>query len=277
MPLELQYRDQSAVPVEIEGLTPDWTRDKSIDEIERFEAFRGNQKLPLAELFKISGDAADGRIDFVGDLAGVHWIGAKMTGGEIHVHGNAGRHLGSGMRGGSITVDGSAGDFAGCEMHHGEIRIRGDAGHAVGGAYPGSRRGMTGGSILVDGAAGDNIGQAMRRGLIAIGGAAGDLAGFNMLAGSIFLFGPSGIRHGAGMKRGTIGLFGDPKPTLLPTFRRACQFEPVMLRMVFASLTRRGFAVPQRLFGASFNLFHGDLLEGGRGEVMTVDFPLPGR
>jgi formylmethanofuran dehydrogenase subunit C len=269
MPLELRYRRTISVPVEVEGLTPAWARDKARGEIERFEAFAGKQRLPLAELFAVSGDAADGRIDFAGDLAGVHWIGAKMTDGEIHVHGSAGRHLGSGIRGGQITVDGNAGDFAGCEMHRGQLRIRGNAGDLVGGAYPGSRRGMTGGTILVDGSGGDAIGQAMRRGLIAIGGAAGDLAGFNMLAGSIFLFGPSGIRPGAGMKRGTIALLGEPQPRLLPTFRRACRFEPVMLRIVLASLKRQGFAVPPQLAEAAVDLYHGDFLEGGRGEILV--------
>lgn len=277
MALELRYRGETKVPVDVEGLTPDWARDKSAAEIERFEVFEGNRRLPLAEFFKVSGDASDGRIDFISDsvgnsfcdLAGVHWIGAKMTAGEIHIHGNAGRHLGSEMRGGRIIVEGDAGDWVGGEMHSGLIHVHGRAGHQVGAAYRGSRRGMTGGTILVDGAAGNEIGHAMRRGMIAIGGPAGDVAGFNMLAGSILLFGPSGIRHGAGMKRGTIGLFGDVRPTLLPTFRRACRFEPVILQMTLASLRRHKFPVPAAIASASIELYHGDFLEGGRGEILV--------
>ena len=62
MPLVLQYNAQTAVPVEIEGLVPNAVRDKPLAEIERLEIFHGNQKLPLAEFFSVSGDPGDGRI-----------------------------------------------------------------------------------------------------------------------------------------------------------------------------------------------------------------------
>ncbi len=91
---------------------------------------------------------SDGRIDLEGDLAGVHFIGYGMNRGEIHVHGNAGRHVGGEMSGGRIKVDGNAGDLVGCEMHGGLIRVVGNAGHLVGAAYRGSKKGMTDGTIL---------------------------------------------------------------------------------------------------------------------------------
>ena len=100
MSLTLRYRAKTSVPVEIEGVVPDRLRDKSLAEIERLEIYHGNRKLPLAELFSVSGDPSDGRIDFEGDLAGVHYIGYGMSDGEIHVHGNAGRHVGGEMTGG---------------------------------------------------------------------------------------------------------------------------------------------------------------------------------
>src|SRR5688572_16814723 len=75
MPLKLTYRAETPIPVEIEGLTPDWACDKSLAEIERFEIFHGNRKLPLAEMFVVAGDPADKRLDFEGNLSGVHWIG----------------------------------------------------------------------------------------------------------------------------------------------------------------------------------------------------------
>ncbi len=267
--LTLRYTAGTTVPVEIEGFTPDFARDKSAADVERFEIYHGNRKLPLAEFFAVSGDASDGKLAFEGNLAGVHWIGAKMTGGEIHVHGNAGRHLGSEMTGGHIHVDGDAGDWVGGEMRGGHIHVAGRAGHLIGAAYRGSRRGMTGGEILIGGDAGNEIGHTMRRGLIAIGGNAGDTAGFNMLAGSIFLFGPSGIRHGAGMKRGTIALLGDTDPTLLPTFRRACRCQPIAIRLALQTLRRRHFRVPDDLLAAQFHLHNGDFLEGGRGEILV--------
>jgi hypothetical protein len=39
MTLLLQYHGQTSVPVEIEGLTPDFARDKTVADIERFETF----------------------------------------------------------------------------------------------------------------------------------------------------------------------------------------------------------------------------------------------
>src|SRR5262245_37851330 len=102
MALVLKYFGESTVPVEVEGFTPDWACDKSLAEIERFEIFDGNRKVPLAEMFRVSGDATDKRFDFEGNLAGVHWIGAHMLSGQIHVRGPGGRHIGSQMRGGEI-------------------------------------------------------------------------------------------------------------------------------------------------------------------------------
>ena len=187
MSIKLTYRAETPVPVEIEGLTPDWACDKSLAEIERFEIFHGNRKMPLAEMFTVTGDASDKRFDFEGNLSGVHWIGAHMRSGQIHVHGPAGRHVGSEMRGGEIRVEGDAGGWVGCEMRGGLIHVQGNAGHLVGAAYRGSAKGMTGGTILVDGDAGNEIGLSMQQGIIAIGGAAGDMLGFNMTDGTILV------------------------------------------------------------------------------------------
>ena len=269
MPLTLQYHGETTVPLEIEGLTPDVVRGMALAEIERFEAFHGNRKVPLAEFFQVSGDATDGEMVFQGDLSGVHWIGAAMQGGRIRVEGNAGRHVGSEMTGGEITVEGNAGDWVGGEMHGGVIRVAGRAGHLVGAAYRGSRRGMTGGTILIRGDAGNEIGHTMRRGSLVIGGAAGDCPGFNMLAGSIYIFGDCGIRPGAGMRRGTLGLFGSNPPPMLPTFRRAGDARPDFLRMTLIDLWRQGIDFPPALLETPFTLYHGDFVETGRGEILV--------
>ena len=152
-------------------------------------------------------------------------------------------------------------------MHGGLIHVRGKAGDFVGAAYRGSARGMTKGTILIGGDAGHEIGSSMRRGLIAVGGNIGDLAGFNLLAGSIVVFGESGIRHGAGMKRGTLAFFG-PAPPLLPTFRRACSFRPEIMRLMFRHLARMEFAVSDDVLTSSYDLYNGDFLTGGRGELL---------
>ena len=267
MALTLSYFGQTTVPVEIEGLTPDWARDKSPAEIERFEIFHGNRKVPLAEMFQVSGDGGDGRFDFTGDVSGVHWIGAHMGQGEIHIHGSAGRHLGSEMTGGAIHVAGDASDWVGGEMHGGLIHVRGRAGHLVGAAYRGSRRGMTGGMVLIGGDAGNEVGHTMRRGWIAVGGQAADMLAFNMIAGSVFVFGGCGIRPGAGLRRGTIALLGGEVPALLPSFRYACRMRPLFLRPMLRELSQAGFAFDASLRTAELALYGGDFVALGRGEI----------
>lgn len=269
MTLRLLSIAKTNVPVEIEGFTPEWACDKSLEAIERFEIFHGNRKVPLAEFFRISGDPRDCLWEFEGDLSGVHWVGAHMTRGRIVVQGPVGRHLGSEMRGGEIHVMGSASGWIGAEMHGGLIHVRGDAGHLVGAAYRGSARGMTGGTILVQGNAGNEIGLSMRRGLIAIGGAAGDMTGFNMLAGTILVFGTSGIRPGAGMRRGTIGLLGPNPPALLPSFRYAATSSPTVMRVILRFVQRSGFLLDPSMIEAEYHQYQGDFVALGKGEILV--------
>jgi formylmethanofuran dehydrogenase subunit C len=268
MPLKLEYRGQTSVPVEVEGLTPEWACDKSLPEIERFEMFHGNRRLPLAEMFRVTGDASDQRLEFEGDLSGVHWIGAHMASGEIRIQGSAGRHVGSEMRAGRIVVEGNAGGWAGAEMRGGSIHVRGNAGHLLGAAYRGSVKGMTGGLICVDGNAGNEIGLSMRRGLIAVGGSAGDMLGFNMIAGTVLVFGECGIRPGAGMRRGSLGLFGPNPPRLLPSFRYGSTFRPPVIPLMLSALREEGFHVDESLMSAEFDVYRGDMVALGRGEIL---------
>ena len=269
MPLRLVYKAQTTVPVEVEGFLPTTVRGKSLAEIERFEIFHGNEKRPLGDFFAVSG-TADDRIDFEGNLAGVHWIGTGLSEGVIHVEGDAGRHVGSEMTGGEIHVSGNAGDWVGGEMHGGLIHVRGIAGHLIGSAYRGSRRGMTGGTILIHGETGNEIGHTMRRGLIAVGGC-GDFVGINMIAGTIFVFGPCGIRPAAGMRRGTIGLFGSQPPKLLPTFRSGGRDQPLVMQLLFRELKRLDYPVDDALAHAAYHMYHGDMVAVGRGEVLVPE------
>src|SRR5947208_433701 len=100
MPLRLTLRARTTVPLEVEGITPDAVRGKSLAEIEKLEVFEGNVKSKLADFFSVSGEAVDEVQEWEGDLSGVHWMGAKMQSGRVVVHGNAGRHVGSEIRGG---------------------------------------------------------------------------------------------------------------------------------------------------------------------------------
>ena len=266
--LHLRYKADTSIPVEVEGLTPTAVREKSLSEIERFEIFHGNRKVPLAELFDVSGDPADAGLEFEGDLAGVHWIGAHMSDGEIRVRGNAGRHVGSEMTGGTIHVHGNASDWVGGEMHGGLIHVHGSAGHLVGSAYRGSTTGMTAGTLLVDGSAGNEVGLTLRRGLIAVGGTCGDFVGANMIAGTVLVFGACGNRPAAGMRRGTVGLLGGNPPNLLVSFRKSCVCKPPFLRLMFRHLQSLGFAVPPECYAADYGMYHGDHVTVGRGEVV---------
>src|SRR5262245_38484975 len=123
MPLRIVLRAKTSVPLEVEDITPDTVRGKSLAEIEKMEIFEGNVKTRLGEFFSVSGDAHDEIHEWEGDLAGVHWIGAKMQSGRIVIQGNGGRHIGSEMRGGEIHVLGDAGDWVGGEMHGGLIHV----------------------------------------------------------------------------------------------------------------------------------------------------------
>ena len=268
MALRLDYFGDTKVPVEIEELTPDWASDKSLAEIERFEIFDGNRKVPLAEMFRVSGDASDKRFDFEGNLTGVHWIGAHMASGQVHLHGTGGRHIGARMRGDEIHVHGDCGSWVGSEMRRGLIHVHGNAGHLVGAAYRGSAKGMTGGTILVDGNVGNEVGHTMRRGVIAVGGSAGDMVGFNMLAGTVLIFGECGIRAGAGMRRGTLGLLGKTPTPLLLTFRYAATLQPQIVGVMLRDIRAKGFQFDENLLGSDFDLYHGDLVALGRGEVI---------
>lgn len=268
MAIRLTYKAQTNVPVEIEGFTPDWACDKSLQEIERFEIYHGNCKLPLKEMFDVTGDPSDKCFDFEGELAGVHWIGAHMASGLVRVHSAAGRHVGSQMRGGEIVVRGNAGGWAGAEMQGGLLRVKGNAGHLTGAAYRGSSKGMTGGTILVDGDAGNEVGLTMRRGLIAIGGSAGDTVGFNMIAGTVVVLGECGIRPGAGMRRGTLALFGENRPPLLPSFCFAATYQPPTVQLMLRLIKNQGFAFDPSLTTCEYDLYRGDLVSVGRGEIL---------
>lgn len=270
MPLTLELQQTSQVPIEVEGITPDVCLGRTLTEIENLEIYQGNCQLSLRDFFRVRGDAKDGEIVWQGDLSGVHWIGAKMTSGTMRIRGKAGRHVGSEMAGGEIHVDGDTGDWLGGEMQGGLIHVQGKAGHLVGAAYRGSSRGMTGGTILVGGDAGNEVGHSMRRGLIVVGGSSGDLVGFNMLAGTILVLGSCGIRHGAGMRRGTIGLLGDESVDMLPSFRRGALTRPIAMALLWKELERLNYQVPPRVKECDYRIYHGDLIEGGRGEILLA-------
>jgi formylmethanofuran dehydrogenase subunit C len=266
--LTFSSRITDSLPLQVPGISPSQVAGKPVAVIERLPVLHGNRNLPLAEFFRVTGRADDAVLRFAGKLSSVHHLGERMDGGTIHVEGSIGRHLGARMTAGEIVVEGDASDCAGCEMQGGTILILGNAANAVGSAYAGSTQGMRGGSILVHGNIGDEAAGCMRRGLLAVGGSAGSFLAADMLAGSILVFGDCGSRVGANMRRGTIALHGAAPPMLL-TFRPGPRGPSLILRMLLMQLQRCGFPVREELLEATYDVFHGDFLSLGRGELFV--------
>ena len=264
----LTLKAQPAAPLEADSITPDGFLGKATAEISSLPVFSGNEPARLGDFFEVTGDGAT-EIVIEGDLARVKHIGARMSQGQITIHGDVGMHLGAGMGGGEIVVHGNAGDWAGAEMTGGLIRIMGNAGHGLGGAYRGSRWGMNRGQIIVEGNAGNEVGATMRRGLIAVLGDVGDFCGAFTIAGSIIVFGQLGARPGAGMKRGTIVTFHPPE--LLLTFRYDCIYQPGFLRLFLQGLRARGVTVKDEYLAGYYRRYSGDMNALGKGEILVYD------
>ncbi|MFL5329685.1 MAG: formylmethanofuran dehydrogenase subunit C [Gemmataceae bacterium] len=264
--LRLTRISTSQIPLEAPSIVPDRLTRLRVVEIERLPVQHGSRTEKLAEHFRVTGDAIDSHVLMDGDCSRVKWLGAGMTAGHLHIESSAGMHAGSRMASGTLEVAGSADDWLGVEMSGGLIHVHGAAGDHAGAAYEGSQRGMTGGVILVDGECGLGTGAVMRRGLSATAGC-GDFAAASMIAGSLFVFGRLGRFAGAEMKRGTIAVFGS-EPELLPTFRKACQFDPTFLRVFLRRLVELGFGPAHGIEVRDVQRFCGDLVSHGQGEIL---------
>jgi len=272
MSLSLTWRAATALPVDGSVLRPETFLDSMADQARRTPLGVGNTMVEMGELFQVEGTSGDDRLTIEGDLGHVHGLGREMSRGHLVLRGDVGPQLGAEMTGGTIEVEGSVGDWAGAEIRGGLITIRGDTGSFLGAAYPGSRLGMRDGAILIEGSAGDDAGLQMRRGLIAIRGGAGAGLGRSMVAGTVIVLGSVGRRIGAGMKRGTLvlpSLTRPPEEHLLPTFARAGRFRPAFLTLYYQQLAAWGFSVPRSVSSAWLDRYNGDMVVGGRGEILA--------
>ncbi|HEY7622564.1 MAG TPA: formylmethanofuran dehydrogenase subunit C [Solirubrobacteraceae bacterium] len=267
MSLTLTLREQPAVPLEAEVLTPDRLAGASRAEIEALSVWHGNEATRVGEFFAVSGNGDDVRLE--GDLRRVKFVGAGMTAGRLTVAGDVGMHAGAGMRGGELQVEGDAGDWAGAGMGGGTLVVHGSAGRQLGGVYAGERAGMRGGEIVVRGDAGEQAGAGLRRGLIAVAGRVGEAAGLRMLAGTIVALGGIGARAGAGMRRGSIVTMAPA--TLLPTFVFACSYRPPFLALYLRRLRTLGLDVSEEQLGGRYARWSGDGLELRRGEILILE------
>jgi formylmethanofuran dehydrogenase subunit C len=127
---------------------------------------------------------------------------------------------------------------------------------------------MTGGELIVGGSAGPEAGALMRRGLVVIAGGAGSHAGAGMIAGTVLVFGSIGTAAGLWSKRGSIvALDGVTVP---PTYRYACTYQPVHLRLTLTRLRAR-YALPvqERHLTGFYRRYSGDLADLGKGEILA--------
>ncbi|NCA10932.1 formylmethanofuran dehydrogenase subunit C, partial [bacterium] len=129
MPLVLEpLAATGALAIDLAGIVPDRIATLSQPALCRLEVRADERPAELGSLFRIAGDASDGRIECRGDCSRVHFLGARMAWGEILVAGDLGRHAGEGMTGGTLTVHGDAGDWLGCEIAGGSVHVAGRAG-----------------------------------------------------------------------------------------------------------------------------------------------------
>ncbi len=239
-PLEQETNLGSAFAGEWTALPP--------GELARRAVRRGGHDVPLGELFDVHG-TPDGSAHIEGDLAAATHLAARLSAGTVVAEGNVGDAAGQSMTGGALIVHGSAGD-------------------RVAAAEPHSKRGMSGGEIVVFGNCGAAAGTGMRRGLLAIGGNCGAGAGFSMIAGTIVALGNLGADAGLLNRRGSLVVAGEVSPP--PTYRYACDIQPVWLHLVLRRLrAAHGFRVPDGYLEASFRRYSGDLAEVGKGEILA--------
>jgi formylmethanofuran--tetrahydromethanopterin N-formyltransferase len=240
---------------------------KSADDIAKMTLQCGKLKIPVGELFEISGENSHAII-INNSVDKLDFIGKEMDAGTITVNGNVGAYLGMGMKSGEIKVSGNVGLYAACEMKKGYLEVNGDVGDFLGGALPGNKMGMKGGTILVKGNVGERAGDHMRRGLILIEGNAGDYCGSRMTAGTIAVMGNTGRYLGYAMRRGTILLWNRPQ---LPASFNDCGAHTLgFLPLLFASFKpiNSKFADASAAFNR-VQRYAGDMSEMGRGEVLV--------
>ena len=219
--ITIKPKEEMKISVEAENISPDKFAAKTEKEIQSLEAWVGNQKTTLGELFSIkvegSAPAADTKIVMEGDFSRVKRIGEGMTSGLIIINGNVDMHLGNKMSGGNISVKGNADSWAGREMKGGELIIEGNVGYYLGSGYRGETCGMRGGKITVLGNALDFVGEHMCGGEIIVKGNTGILPGLSNNGGKIVIEGNTS-RPGSEMSKGTIIVNGTVDE-MMPVFK----------------------------------------------------------
>ena len=270
MPLVLTPRDPAGrgpLSIDLGGLTPERLAPLALAAIARLPIRADGRACDVGSLFLVAGDPADAVIECRGDFSRVHRVAAGMTTGTIRVTGDVGRHAAEGMAGGRLDVAGNAGDWLAAELAGGEVRVAGNAGDNLAAALPGSPVGMRGGLVIVAGGAGALAGARMRRGIVAVGGDCGAAAAFELRAGTVVIGGTVGCQPGLGMRRGSV-IAVTARPAPPASFRRGAAWRPAFLPLLLARLATAGFGPAKPMATAVWRQWHGDMLSGGRGELL---------
>lgn len=245
-------------------------RELSQVAIERLPVVVDNASIQLGDLLQVQGERSD-RIRIEDVTAGMHGLGSGLRHGELVIDGDAGERTGAGMSGGRILVHGNVGDAAGLGMQGGSLVVEGNAGHYFAAAAPGSRRGMKGGEAIVRGSAGREAGARARRGTVVIGGHAGPGLARDIIAGTVLVLGPIDGPPGEGSRRGSVVAFDEVQ--VPATYRYACAFEPVWLRVLFRHLERIYHLPPAPGADGTWQRFCGDVGSPGKGELLVLVRP----
>lgn len=265
--IRLTLKQEPPLRLSAEALLPERLAGLAPRDVERLPLVAGRRPGVVGDWFRVASTSGE-TVEIEGPCRRIDRIGAGMTGGSIHLHGDAGAYLGLGMRGGSIMLDGSAGFGAATDMRGGLLRISGHAEDGVAGALPGAAAGMRDGIVIVGGNAGDAAGAKLRRGLVIVGGAAGAGCGAEMIAGTIVVGGALGPYAGAAMQRGSIVALAGAGP-LGSGFADCGVHDLVFCRLLARHLAMLGLDGLARRIGP-LRRFAGDAAVSGKGELLVA-------
>ncbi len=263
MKIVLNPKTRLDVPVEVRKVRPDVVAQfDNVESIKRLPVWYGNRRVELSELFEISieGEFTKNLSEIIIIFEGkgtekLRYVGYKMKGGRIEVHGDVGPLAGYRMENGELVIFGNADHYLGSKMKGGKIEVFGNAGSFVGGKLVGEKygKGMRGGVIVIHGSAGSYVGHGMSKGDIIIEKDAGNFPGYGMKGGNIVIHGNTGLYPGARMSGGRVIVLGKVED-ILPSF----YIDDIVPEVKFKG---------QKLKGP-FAIFIGDVLMETRGRLI---------
>jgi formylmethanofuran dehydrogenase subunit C len=262
--LVFTLRDAPAQRLDLAPLVPQRLAGMSEGEIAKIELQTTRERVCAGDVFKITAGDAD-NIRFDGGSERFDRVGCGMSGGDIHVDGDAGIQTGRLMRGGKLTISGNGGPWAASGMKGGVIAITGNAGDRLGGPLAGETAGMRGGIVIVGGNAGARAADRLRRGIIIVDGDAAAQAGSRMIAGTLIVGGHSGPLPGYLMARGTIILAGGGE-ALSPTFAD-CGVHELVANALMAAFIKPYSPALSDMLRRPWRRLAGDMAVTGKGEI----------